>query len=229
MPRHRAPHPDLAGYVLGILEPAESDAFAAHLAECSACRAEVAELSALPDLLRRADVAVEPPDDLRARTMAAVDAAADPPPRSRVRLAAASVAVAALLVVAVAAAALVAGNSSKPAPDEVFTAELASSPESAARGTARLRPTEQGVVVELEVAGLTAEGGGHYECWYVDASDGATRVSAGTFVTKADGTARVRMITAADPARFPRIVITREPDDGNPAPGEAVLWSRWDE
>ncbi len=231
MPEHPTPHPDLAGYLLDILEPAASDRFAHHLAECSSCRAEVAELSSLPDLLARAEVAVEPPPMLRQRTMAAVEASAVPARSGGRRLAAASIAVAALLAAAVAAAAVVSNRDPAPDSDQVFTAELASTGleagTAAARGAATLRPTAQGVVVELEVWGLPSDGGGHYECWYVDAVDGTTRVSAGTFVTKADGTAKVRMITAADPARFPRIVVTREPDDGNPAPGEPVLMSRW--
>src|SRR5688572_30230941 len=78
MPDHRTPHPDLGGYLLGALTPEETQEFSRHLASCPACRAEVAELSGLPAVL---DLAVpqgdeEPPDRLRARTLAAVEKAA---------------------------------------------------------------------------------------------------------------------------------------------------------
>jgi hypothetical protein len=224
MPKHRTPHPDLAGYVLGILEPAESAAFTEHLGECSACRAEVAELSALRQLLARAEMAVEPPADLRARTLLAVDALPVAAPRRRARMVTmASVAVAALFLAALGAAALLSRDTDR-ARTPVFTAQLAAvATGSGAHGTAQLRSTPSGVVVELEVSGLPPAEGSHYECWYVDAVDDATRISAGTFVTGEDGSAKVRMITAADPVRFPRIMVTREPDDGNPAPGEPVL------
>jgi hypothetical protein len=226
MPRHRTPHPDLASYVLGILEPAEASAFADHLAGCSACRAEVAELSRLPELLARAATATEPPPDLRARTLAAVEEIPTSPSRrpagrTAIVAAAAATAAAAMFVVALAVGALLSGDA-----DDVFTAELtAAAGGSDAAGTARLRSTSQGVVVELEVSGLVPTEGTHYECWYVDAGDGTTRVSAGSFVTKPDGTAKVRMVTAADPVRFPRIVVTREATDGDPSPGEPVLTS----
>ena len=48
------PHPDLGGYVLGALEPAERADFEEHLAGCERCQAEVAELRGLPELLEQA-------------------------------------------------------------------------------------------------------------------------------------------------------------------------------
>ena len=36
---HVIPHPDVAGYALDVLDPAERTAFDEHLAECPACRA----------------------------------------------------------------------------------------------------------------------------------------------------------------------------------------------
>lgn len=229
MPRHGTPHPDLAGYVLGILEPAEAARFGDHVAECSACRAEVAELSALPDLLTRGDLSVEPPAALRARTLSAVDAApargASSGPRARRTVALATLAAVVMLVLALAAGALL-SRSRDGTDGEGFVAELSAvSTASPAGGTAHLQQTSQGVVVELDVWGLPAEAGAHYECWYVEKGEGGGRVSAGTFVTDAEGNASVQMITAADPLQFPRIVVTREAPDGNPAPGEPVLVS----
>ena len=42
---------DDAAYVLGLLDAAERAAFEQHLGSCSACRARVAEIAAMPDLL----------------------------------------------------------------------------------------------------------------------------------------------------------------------------------
>jgi anti-sigma factor RsiW len=70
------PHPDLGGYVLGALEPAERADFEEHLAGCERCQAEVAELRGLPELLEQAAPPVEVPPWLRERTFAAVERAA---------------------------------------------------------------------------------------------------------------------------------------------------------
>ena len=70
---HPAPHPDLAGYTLGILEPCEAEAFEAHLDHCEACRADVKELEALPDLIGAALPTSQAPADLQARTFAAIE------------------------------------------------------------------------------------------------------------------------------------------------------------
>ena len=43
----------LGAYVLGALEPAEHAEVAAHLEDCAACRAEVADFAPLPGLLGR--------------------------------------------------------------------------------------------------------------------------------------------------------------------------------
>ncbi len=134
--------------------------------------------------------------------------------------------------VAVAAAvALVVGlwPSPGPAPD----ARVALASDVAGRtGTVALRRTDSGVVIDLAVNGLApSRGGEHYECWYVSAGDapGAPdRISAGTFTVGADGRAHVQMVTAADPAEYPRIIVSREALGGDPnSMGKPVLWSRW--
>lgn len=64
---------DDAAYVLGALDPAERDAFEAHLLSCEDCRNRVAELADLPGRLAGVDeAALEPgpvPDTLLPRLM----------------------------------------------------------------------------------------------------------------------------------------------------------------
>ncbi len=56
---------DDGAYVLGVLSPAERQAFQRHLPGCAECTRAVAELAGLPGLLGRVDAAVleNPPDD----------------------------------------------------------------------------------------------------------------------------------------------------------------------
>src|SRR3954453_1827172 len=74
MATHPAALPDLAGYVLGILDPGQAESFEAHLRECPQCRAEVGALREVPLLLAVGDTQLEVPGDLRARTFARIRA-----------------------------------------------------------------------------------------------------------------------------------------------------------
>ncbi|MGH9178348.1 MAG: anti-sigma factor, partial [Acidimicrobiales bacterium] len=108
---------------------------------------------------------------------------------------------------------------------------LVSADGAATDTVATLRRSDQGITVELAVKGLEAPPtGSFYECWYVgegDTADQPARLSAGTFTVAGAGTGTtVRMTTAADPSRYPRIEITLEPDDGDPRrTGPVVLRS----
>ena len=89
----------------------------------------------------------------------------------------------------------------------------------AAGGTADISTLVDGTLrVTLAMSGLPASGpSDFYELWFVGDQG---RVSAGTF--RADGSPlRLTFLTAADLERYPRIGITREPDDGNPAASDA--------
>jgi anti-sigma-K factor RskA len=69
---------DMVGaYALDALEGDELEAFEAHLPACASCRAEVAELRQVVDVLPLAVERVEPPVDLRARILR--DATGDGP------------------------------------------------------------------------------------------------------------------------------------------------------
>jgi hypothetical protein len=69
---HALEHADVAGWVLGALDPADAAAFETHVGSCQVCQAAVADLEPVARSLRFAAPAVDPPADLQARTIAAV-------------------------------------------------------------------------------------------------------------------------------------------------------------
>jgi anti-sigma factor RsiW len=233
MPDHVMPHPDLAGYLLGTLDPGEAVAFEAHLATCPECRQELAALEGIPALLEQATPPVELPPGLRERTFAAVERAAEAEAQAGAGAAAAGGARTARpgarrslrwLAVAAAALVLLVGGLAagirlfRPSPGTTFA--LAAPDGGAGRGTAHVHRTRAGLVVDLTVEHLPPNDAGHvYECWFVGPNDtlqNQDRISAGTFTVGSDGKASVHMIAAADLARFPRMGVTLEPNDGIP-------------
>ncbi len=72
---HVLKHADVAGWALGALDPIDAQALEAHLRSCGQCQAAVAEFEPVAKALSRAAPAVEPPDNLQARTIASVLAA----------------------------------------------------------------------------------------------------------------------------------------------------------
>jgi anti-sigma-K factor RskA len=211
------PHPDLAGYVLGALDPGETAAFEQHLAGCDICRAEVEELQGLPELMDRAAPPIEVPPGLRERTFAAVErAAADRRRAPLLRL----VAVAAALMVALLGGVVVSQLGDGGGRGQVIELALTAQEGVSGRATAKLRPVDDGVAVDMEVSGLAPnQPGTVYECWFVgpgDSLERPNRVSAGTFTVGAGGSASLRMHSAADLRRFPVLGVTLEEDGGNP-------------
>jgi anti-sigma-K factor RskA len=220
MAEQSTPHTDLGGYVLGVLEPGEAAAFEAHLAGCPECQRDLEELGSLPAFLERAAPAVDVPPELRARTFAAIEDAARLGPRRRtVELRKVVAAVAAVLLVGFGTA--VVRETTRPALAVAQVIELTAPAGGTARATATVRATSTGGVIEMEVDGLEPPPpGSFFECWLVaaegDSVDRPNRVSVGTFTVDADGRASVRWDFTADVAKFPRMGITVEPDDGNP-------------
>ena len=68
---------DVAAYALGALEPAEAEAFAAHLKTCAVCREELAEFESVVSALPMSVPPHAAPEGLRRRVLDAV--AADTP------------------------------------------------------------------------------------------------------------------------------------------------------
>jgi hypothetical protein len=242
MADHPVPHPDLAGYVLQVLEPDELRAFEIHLRDCRACAEEVAELSHLPALLAEAAPHVDVPNDLAARTFARIEQ--DEPRGEGVRAPARRtprlsrmqprlqrvLALAAGFVFVVGGVGVILNLVSGAGGGATTTIQLISATGGAARGEAHVRQTSVGRTVELEVEGLPrAPAGFYYECWFVgpgDELDAPNRVSVGTFAVPDSGRTTVRMTSAAADDRFPKMGVTLEPDDGNPArTGDKVLVS----
>jgi anti-sigma-K factor RskA len=225
------PHPDLGGYVLGALEPAERADFEEHLAGCERCQAEVAELRGLPELLEQAAPPVEVPPWLRERTFAAVErAAAHQRRRRRLRLALTAAAACLVLVVAFAGGYTLSQVGPFADRGRVIAFALAAPDGGAARATAKVRQVGDGLAITMEVSGLAPNPPGSvYECWYVGPGDSVARpnrVSAGTFTVGADGRANLRLHSAADLQRYPAMGVTLERDRGNPArTGDKVLVS----
>jgi anti-sigma-K factor RskA len=78
-----------------------------------------------------------------------------------------------------------------------------------------VQTTGVGREVKIEIGRLRdPRPDGLYELWFV-ARDGR-RVSAGTFHPDDDGRGIVRLVGAADPSVYARIVVSLEPADGNP-------------
>ena len=69
-------HPEAAAWALGALDAPEAEAFGEHLASCSECQGAVAEFESVARALKYPVPADEPPSDLEARTVAAVQYAA---------------------------------------------------------------------------------------------------------------------------------------------------------
>jgi hypothetical protein len=191
----------------------------------------------LDDLLGSAldEAPAEPPADriaaLRARAEAARPradelAARRTRPPGRFLLAAAAALVA--LAVGFVAGRALDGDDGETAGDVEYDGPMSAPGEGEADATLSVVRTGIGRVIELDTDVLPIlPTGEYYEIWFVapgDSPDAPDRISAGTFHPDPDGRSNVRFAAAVDPAKYPHVVITAEPGDGNPAPtGPEVL------
>jgi anti-sigma factor RsiW len=65
-------HPEVAGWVLGSLDPPDAEAFGEHLACCSQCQDAEAEFEAVARAFRYPVPVAEPPPELEAKVLASV-------------------------------------------------------------------------------------------------------------------------------------------------------------
>jgi hypothetical protein len=229
-------HPEVAGWMLGKLDPAEADGFRAHLARCPHCQAAVDELAPVGQALRRLPPAAEPPPGLEARTIARVQAAAEAPgrpgrapsrirwPRWNARLLAAAAAAAAVI----AAVAVVLSQGGTPARSPVAAVIVLRSPSSGpAAGRAVVTRQAGGWSIRLSVHGLRPPGPGRfYECWYAGPGNRPGHrelITAGTFTVGQDGHGTFTMWSAADPHVFRTMQITAERPGDARQRGQIIL------
>jgi anti-sigma-K factor RskA len=156
-------------------------------------------------------------------------APAEPPRRRRSRLAAIgrrpwlAVAVAAALVVLLSIPASLILN--RPATSELA---LVAADGGTAKGRVLVTRTSGGRTLDVRIQRLRPPRAGHlYELWAVGTADSPQRpqrVSLGTFTVPASGKVRLRAFTAAPESVYPKVGVTEEPDNGNPArEGPVVL------
>ncbi len=205
-----------AAYVLGALTPTETEAFRRHVAECAACREEVAAFEQITSALPDAGAHQEVPRDLRRRVMREVRAtpraATVAPPRIRATrswrpLMAWGGALAVVLVAVIVAVALNSGGSSG---TRVIRASV---------GSAELRVA--GGHADLIVHRLPAPAVGRiYEMWVQRGS--AQPVPTGTlFSTTTRGSASVGVPGGVHGVSA--VLVTQEPAGGTPAPTTAPV------
>jgi hypothetical protein len=189
------------------------DQVASHLGACAACRRGRSGLEALRQRLADPMLWEEPSSGLEDQVVAAVAAQRTPlGHRSSRRW----WTVAAAAVAALAALALFASRA--PNPDwRVTLAATAAAPQ--ARASVDGWNTDTGTRMVLRVEGLTPlRDGSFYEVW-LTAPDGR-HISAGGF----RGPGTVTVWAGVPRSEFPRIWVTIEPSDGDPAPsGVTVL------
>jgi len=208
---------DAAAYVLGALAPDEADAFRRHIAECDACREEVAAYEQITHALPAASPEQPVPRDLRRRVLKEVRAtpkatatrrapARVTAPRSWRPLAAWGGALAAVGVVVILAVALSSGGSS------TRTIE-------ASAGSAELRIT--GGHADLIVHRLPQLPAGRtYQMW-VQRGNGRPLPTGTLFSVSAGGAAAVGVpgTLSGDST----VLVTQEPAGGTPAPTSAPV------
>jgi hypothetical protein len=224
--------PLLGAYVLGALEPDETEAVREHLPGCSACSAEHASLAGLPALLDLATPLDAPDEPLSPAFEEALldrfardrEAAAPPPQRRRrlpriawttPRVAVASGLLAAALTFATMAA--LDDDPSQPAASSSYVVPLraaASAPAGAKglRARVSLYRVRGGTGVHLWASGLPAGPGRVYEMLCEKRGWSA---SAGTFRADAHGRVEAKLTTAARVGEYDSLRIVYRDERGH--------------
>jgi anti-sigma-K factor RskA len=225
-------HEDAGAYVLGALTEDEHEAYVEHLLGCEICQREVAELQVAAHALPLAAPQLVPPPELRERILSVVRdeaAALAPAPAPRKRAKApwwrrpivalgpvpATVLACALLALGVGAGVLVTRGGG-----ETTTAAQVSLP--GAPGAKAELVSEDGET-RLRVRDFPAPPGDRvYEVWLQRGKH--TPVPAGTlFRPASDGGAEVRVGAGLKDKGVARILVSREPRGGSPAPTSAPV------
>ncbi len=236
---HALEHAEVAGWAMGVLDRGDAQAFEGHLRSCEQCQAAVAEFAPVAQALGKAAPAVEPPDYLEARTVAAVQYAAMAASRPEPEKALAKASrwwhlhwstrllpvVSAIAGAAVATAAFLGVRVLGPtAPAVAATISLHAVPGKTGSAQATARQANGGWAIELTVKHLPKlEPGQFYECWYAGPGNrpgNLQLITAGTFITS-NGT--LNMWSAADPAKFKIMQISTEQPGDASQHGQVIL------
>ena len=183
-----------------------------HLSSCPHCIAYRPALESMSRVLDDPLFWMEPPPELEQRLTQLIDVsdAQEELPASRQRWRWRVMGAAAVLAVAVATGAILFGR--QPPPDwEITTAGMGPAESSVA--VIAGWNAEAGTRVVLAADGLAAApDGSTYELWFIG---GSGPVSGGTF---AAADAPVELFVGVTRGEFPRVAVTLEPLDGDPAP-----------
>lgn len=193
------------------LEGDGSEAARDHLSSCPQCIAHRSALGSMLQILDDPLLWIEPPPELERRVTRLIETSdAEEPPMTGRRRRWQIIAAAAVLIVAVATGAFLFGR--QPPPDwEITTAGVG--PGESAVAVIGGWNVEGGTRVVLAAEGLAAAPDGYtYELWFISDS---TPISGGTF---AAADQPVNLFVGVGRREYPRVAVTLEPLDGDPAP-----------
>lgn len=227
-------HNDLiAAYALGCLDPDELAPLQAHLAQCAACRAELAAYEAVVDALPLASPQIAPPAQLKQRLLARVT----PPAagsgwrarlaggvrRARAQLSWQPVAAFAALLLLFAATWL--WQSAQPPALPGTRLLLVSTTDAAPAAVGLIHISADGEYGTIIVEGLPGLGmERQYQLWLI--ADGA-RTDGGVFSVYSDGYASMAIRSPRPLSDYQAFGVTIEPAGGSPQPtGPRVLASQ---
>lgn len=177
--------------------------------------------------LAHAPRAVEPPEDLRSRTLAAVHRAAtesytEAPQRAPRRRLGLRLALGGAFAASLAAAVLVGtrldDDGGPGGPVELRTTLVAASGATAAAAEVVKLGIGREIAFSSDDLPILPKGE-FYELWFVgpgDTLESPNRISAGTFHPDEQGRSHASFTAAVDPAKYPVLSVTAEPGDGNP-------------
>ncbi len=193
------------------LEGDASEAARDHLSSCPQCIAHRSALGSMLQILDDPLLWIEPPPELEQRVTRLIETSdVEQPPMTGRRRRWQIIAAAAVLIVAVATGAFLFGR--QPPPDwEITTAGVG--PGESAVAVIGGWNVEGGTRVVLAAEGLAAAPDGYtYELWFISDS---TPISGGTF---AAADQPVNLFVGVGRREYPRVAVTLEPLDGDPAP-----------
>lgn len=202
-PRDPGHDPTLIGaYLLGALDADEAAAVERHLAECTECRDELAELQDLPELLHEVDLddlgtGPVAGDELFSRVAAAIDDDRLARHRHRARLALAGAAAAVVAAGGAVAGVTLTGGSATPG--QTFSAS-----SGRMHMTLTVSPRNPGTALAVHVSGLPE----NEHCRLIAVSSSGARQVTGSWTASYSGSAQLSgLATSFRPAQLSEVIL----------------------